>query len=934
VHQGASHEHISALILRRRNHVTESYRKKLIEVALPLEAISDASAAEKNVHVGLPANLHTWWSRKPLSASRAVIFASLVDDPGTDHGLSPDEVESERQRLFGIMKRLVYNDNMNDPQLLSVVEQEISRCCPTVPPFYDPFAGGGSIPLEAIRLGLDAFASDLNPVSVILNKVMIEIAPRICEATPVNPRSKQGALQDAAWASYEGFLADIDYYSDWIVEEAKAQIGDLYPAGPDGNEVIAWLWVRTVRCRNPACRAQMPLVKKFWLSTHKGNEAWAKPVVDRSSKIVHFEICRDGSPPKGTITSTGATCLVCGNPVPFSYIRERGRAGEIQHALMGIVTDGPEGRKYLPPDRLHSETAESASPVWVPETGLPEKALGFRVQNYGLTSHKDLFTSRQVHAVTTFASLIARARQQALLDSGGEEEYADALTTVLALAVDRLAQTNNTLVRWLIRKSGTSKGTPAFDRQIVSMVWEFSEGNVFGKSVGSWYAAIRNIRSAFRSFPGCGRVHASLGTALRHDAKQVPEFLPGAPLVSTDPPYFDNIGYADLSDFYYIWLRRILGDIYPDIFSTILTPKQDELTAAKHLHANGQSAAETHFLRGIGEAFSVLRSVADPAYPITIYYAFKETERFVMSDLQEAYSSTGWENMLEALVGAGLQITGTWPVKTEQQARLRALGSNALASSVVFCCRKRPRDAPLTSRQQFVVALRDELPLALADMQSGNVAPVDLAQASIGPGMAVYSRYARVLEPDGSPLTVRTALQIINHELDLYLSEQEGYIDRDSRFAVAWFEQFGFKEAPFGQADVLSRAKDTSVDGMESAGILEAGGGKVRLLHWSELDPAWDPVTDKRLTVWEATHHLIERLNTYGEAGTAVLLAKMSPDLAAQARQLAYRLYSISERKGWAENARDYNALVISWGASQEQAREYRGRYQQGTLFE
>jgi putative DNA methylase len=909
-----------------------TYRKKLIEVALPLEIISDASAREKNIHTGLPANLHTWWSRKPLSASRAVIFASLVDDPSSDPNLSKEQIEAERQRLFGIVRRLVYPSGAEDQNLLEAAYQEIRKSTgKALPPLFDPFAGGGSIPLEAVRLGLETYASDLNPVSVILNKCMLELAPRYANHPPVNPRDSVKQLIDgASWAGNQGLIADIEYYGNWIYERAENQIGLLYPRGPNGEEIIAWIWIRTVKCKNPACGAQMPLVKKFWVSTHRGNIAWVKPRVDLAERSVQFDILQEGSSPKGTITSTGAKCIVCDKPVTFGYIREMGQAGQINYELMSIVVDTPKGRRYLPPYLDQVTVANSANPSWTPETSLPEKALGFRVQKYGITKHRDLFTKRQLVAVTTFADLVHEAREQIIQDSKGDEQYANAVTVFLSLAVDRLAQTNNTLVRWLVRKSGTSKGTPAFDRQIVSMVWEFSEGNVFGRSVGSWKAALKNVSTAFKSFPRFSRAGAKV---FQHDATTKPNFLPSAPIVSTDPPYFDNIGYADLADFYYIWLRRTLGDIYPEIFGTLLTPKQSELTAATHLYNGDQNAATTHFLGGIEKAFATLASVANPSYPVTVYYAFKETERFSISDLESAYSSTGWESMLEALIAAGFLITGTWPIKTEQAARLRAIGSNALASSVVFCCRPRTENAPMTSRREFVNALRSEMPDALHEMQSGNIAPVDLAQASIGPGMAIYSRYSKVLEPNGDRLTVRTALQLINQVLDEYLAEQEGHIDEDTRFAVAWFEQYGFNAGEFGVADVLARAKNTSVDGLAHAGILESGAGKVRLYHWSEIDPDWNPETDRPLVVWEATHLLIERLNNHGEEGAAAMLAKVPPDLAAEARQLAYRLYSICERKSWAEHARDYNALVISWSASQEQAREFKEQYQQGKLF-
>jgi putative DNA methylase len=912
-----------------------AYRKKLIEVALPLAAISEASASEKDIHTGLPANLHTWWSRKPLAACRAIIFASLVDDPNNDSaprtfvdacrslpkGPNASVDDTPRQRLFDFIETLIKWENMRNNEVLEKAHSLIKLCANGyLPPLLDPFSGGGSIPLEAQRLGLEAHASDLNPVAVLINKAQLEIPPRYLNKPPVNPKDRKRLNAEVGWRGVSGLAADVRYYGELLGKWANERIGHFYPAGPNQETVIAWLWSRTVKCSNPACGAHTPLVNKFWVSTHRGNEAWVEPRVNTANKSVEYTIRNGkGSPREGTVSRSGATCLVCGSPIPFDYIRQEGRQGRIKYQLMTIVVDTPGGRKYLPPNQIHADLANQVEPTWVPGTQLPEKALGFRVQNYGITRHEDLFTARQLAALSTFAELISPVREQIVADSDGDIEYANALVTFLALAVDRLMQTNNTLVRWLIRKTGTSKGTPAFDRPIVSMLWEFAEGNVFGRSVGSWTAALENCLTAFKSFPE----KAIQGNAIQQDAAS--QFnVPRAPIISTDPPYFDNIGYADLSDFYYIWLRKALRNIYPDIFGTLLVPKERELIAARHLFDGDQTLAEQHFTDGLKQAFTALCRQVNEDYPVTVYYAFKQAENGTDEDSQnEAVASTGWETMLEALLQGGFCINGTWPMRTEQRSRLRAIGSNALASSIVLVCRPRAEDAPTISRRQFVDALRRELPAALKEMQSGNIAPVDLAQASIGPGMAIYSRYSKVLEADGSPMSVRTALGLINQELDAYLAEQDGDIDADTRFAVSWFEQFGFNEGEFGQADVLARAKNTSVAGVEAAGLVLSGRGKVRLLHWKEYDlSSWDPQQDKRPTVWEATHHLIKRLNSHGETGSAMLMTKMPPDMAAEARNLAYRLYSICERKGWADHARDYNALVISWaGIGEETAR-------------
>jgi len=926
-----------------------THRKKLIEVALPLEAINAASAREKSIRHGHPSTLHLWWARRPLAACRAVIFASLVDDPddpdappefveacrALPRGRNAGENDTPRQRLFDFIETLVRWESTTDEQVLETARRLIRLATGgQPPPLLDPFAGGGSIPLEAQRLGLEAHASDLNPVAVMINKALIEIPPRFAGRPPVNPRDRAGTAGSADWKGAAGLAADVRYYGEWMRDCAWERIGHLYPRC-NGETVIAWLWARTVRCPNPACGVQMPLVRSFDLSKKKNRRAWVKPHIDPRTRKITFEVKqgqREGKGPEGTVNRRGATCIACGTPVTFDHVRAEGKAGRMAAQLMAIVTEGQNGRSYYAPAPEHEQVAQVAIPDDMSNTDLPEQALGFRVQLYGMTKHRDLFTPRQLVALTAFSDLVAEARQQihadalaaglpdddvSLRDGGaGARAYAEAVSVYLAFGVDRSADYWST-----IATPGDGFIRNTFARQAIPMTWDFAEGNPFSDSTGNWLGAVDWIaRVLDRLRPTVG------GRAVQQDATTISgkEAIP----ISTDPPYYDNIGYADLSDYFYVWMRPSLRKVYPDLFSTLLVPKTAELVATPYRFGGDSAKADGHFESGLMQAFSVMRRIIPPEYPLTVYYAFKQ-EEIIAKDV----ASTGWETMLNGLIAAGFAIVGTWPMRTERSARSVSQGTNALASSIVLVCRSRPEDASMTSRREFVAALRRELPAALREMQSGNVAPVDLAQASIGPGMAIYSRYGKVLEPDGRPLTVRTALQLINYELDAYLAEQEGYIDADSRFAVAWFEQFGFEEGPFGQADVLARAKNTSVDGLARAGVLRSGAGKVQLYHWSELDPGWDPTTDERLTVWEAVHQLVERLNVHGEEGAAMLLARMPSDLAAQARQLAYRLYSICERKGWAEHARDYNALVISWSASQEQAREFKEQYRQDALF-
>lgn len=973
-----------------------THRKKLIEVALPLEAINVASAREKSIRHGHPSTLHLWWARRPLAAARAVIFTSLVDDPDDPHappafvaacrdllrGKNAAANDTPRQRLFDFIERLVTWEATTDEKILNTARELIKLSTDGAPPpLLDPFAGGGSIPLEAQRLGLEAHASDLNPVAVMINKALIEIPPKFANRPPVRStvpgtvrstvRSAHFSGQEPAkagttslplqheWKGAAGLAADVRYYGEWMRDRAWERIGHLYPpvtqVAKPGKEagtatgvtetVIAWLWARTVTCPNPACRAQMPLISTFELSKKKGKQAWVEPVIDHQARTVTFTVkSGNGQAPDPPKVARGAKfkCLVCGEIAPDQHLKDEGMAGRMGAQLMAIVTEGKNGRNYHPPTAEHERIAAQAKPEWKPAGEMATDPKNIWCKIYGLIDFADLFTPRQLVALTTFSDLVGEAREQIyadalaaglpddptpLRDGGtGVLAYAEAVSAYLLFGTSRISQYWSNISTW---HSSGEKMQPVFGRQAIPMVWDYAECNPFSTSSGNWLGSIDWIQKVLENL----EKSAPIGTASQSDAANS-DFLSKPVLFSTDPPYYDNIGYADLSDFVYVWMRNVLRPIYPSIFSTLLVPKEPELIASPYRFSGSKEAANHHFEKGLERTFGQMQRWAVESFPLTIFYAFKQSEIDLSDEDGQSVSSTGWETMLEALVSSRLTINGTWPVRTEMQARTIARsGTNALASSIVLVCRPRPADAPATSRRDFVNALRRELPAALREMQSGNIAPVDLAQASIGPGMAVYSRYSQVLEPDGGRLTVRAALQLINQVLDEYLAEAEGEMDGDSRFAIAWFEQYAFNPGEFGVADVLSRAKNTSTAGLVDAGVIQSGAGKVRLLTWEELDPGWDPATDKRPTVWEAVHHLIERLNTHGESGAALLLAKMPGELAANARQLAYRLYAICERKGWADHARDYNALVISWSGAQEQAAQVKQSYQQRSLF-
>jgi putative DNA methylase len=878
------------------------HKRKLIEVALPLEDINRAATREKSIRNGHPFTLHQWWSRKPLAAARAVIFGQLVDDPSAhvDKFPTQEAQQAERERLFDIIRELVKWENSANQAVLANARKEIwASCDGNPPPILDPFAGGGSIPLEAQRLGLEAHASDLNPVAVLINKALIEIPAKWADKPPVHP----SARARMEWRGTEGLAEDVRCYGKWMRDEAERRIGHLYPKAKldDGTmaTVIAWIWARTVTCPNPACGGTMPLVNKFWLGKKKGKERYAHPVPDGSQ--VRFEIRGpEGSPRDGTVSRTGAECLLCGTLVPLAYIRAEGKVGRMGAQLMAVAAEGPRTRYYLSPTEEHKAAADVPRPADVPDADLPTQALGFRVQGYGMTTWADLFTNRQLIILTTLADLIKEAHDRVLNDSG-HQSYADAIALYLAFTVDRLADLSNSLCGW---EPGAECPRHVFGRQTIAMLWEYAEGNPFSASSGSLSVLLSGGDRAMLS-NGFNFMRPVTGDAHQSDASSA--LMPGT-LISTDPPYYDNIGYSDLSDFFYVWLRRSLGGFFPALSSTLLTPKSDELVADPFRHGS-KGKAEVFFEDGFSQVFSRIREGAQNGYPISVFYAFKQIERDTQGEV-----STGWETLLEGMLRAGWRVTGTWPMRTENASRLRGQDSNALASSVVLACRPRADDADATDRRGFLTLLRAELPGRLKELQQGNIAPVDLAQAAIGPGMAVFSRHRQITEPDGSPMRVRTALQLINQVLAEVLSEQEGDLDTDSRWCVKWFEQYEWAAGDYGRAETLATALNTSVPGLERAGVLRARAGKVQLLTLADLEDGYDPVKDVRPTMWEAVLHLSRRLELHGIDSTGRLMSQVASVLDLDGvKELAYLLYSICDRKRRPASALIFNSLVTSW---------------------
>jgi putative DNA methylase len=960
--------------------------KKLIEVALPLDAINAACTREKSIRHGHPSTLHLWWARRPLAAARSVIFAQLVNDPASLwEAQHPGEKPSPQQRsaftkrrkeLFNLIEDLVRWENTTNEAVLERARAEIRRSWKEVcalnashpdtatlfqpdamPGLHDPFAGGGAIPLEAQRLGLDAYASDLNPVAVLINKAMIEIPPKFAGKPPVSAALAQGKAGDAfaklrattkneqKWTGAQGLAEDVRHYGAWMREQAQQRIGHLYPQveitpelaqdRPDlqpllGQKltVIAWLWARTVHSPNPAfSHVAVPLASTFVLSSKDKKGAYVHPVVEGDS--YHFTV-RMGTPPEEAEGGTTAgkrkafRCLMSDAPIDYDYIRESGKRGSMGQKLMAVVAEGTRGRVYLSPNKQMEDAAVSAAPDWRPELVLPDNPRDFKTPNYGLTTYGDLFTPRQLVALTTFSDLVGEVRGQIAadalacgwsadptgLDAGGSGAlaYAEAVCVYLAFAVDKMTDTNTCLCSWQVNPP---RLRATFGRQALPMVWDFTEANVFGDAAGDYGRCLESLSEVLDRFSS--QRFSSRDRARQEDASA--RSIERECFFSTDPPYYDNIGYADLSDFFYVWLRKALRETFPQLLATMAVPKAEELVATPYRHGSKEKA-ETFFLNGMTDAMRSLSRQAHPAGPITIYYAFKQ------SDTKEdsGTSSTGWETFLNAVISADLQLLGTWPLRSELATRNVGRDANALASSVVLVCRKRPADAPFTSRREFIRELQAVLPVALDEMTRGAgdeqspVAAVDLSQAIIGPGMAVFSKYSAVLDAEGTPLTVKQALQLINK----FLAEDD--FDPDSQFCLHWFDHCGWEAGDFGLADNLSRSKGTSVDGVKDAGVVESGGGKVRLLKWTEYPKDYDPTQDTRTPVWETLHHLIRTLMRDGGETAAGAILAANPQQATGVRQLAYRLYTLCERKGWAEDARFYNSVTTSWDALAEAA--------------
>lgn len=946
-----------------------SYPKKLIEVALPLAEINDASAYDKMPGIGAhPKSIHHWWARLPLPVARAILFASVINDPSEsinelladekrvkkaqteyvkrkkvwdskkldrdkciEAGLDVQELEIEpsvnsilienrREELFQVIRGLMEKKPHQNLNYFKIARQLIDQSCEgRLPEVLDPFTGGGSIPLEAQRLGFKAHGRDLNPVPALLTKATIEYPAKYFGAPAVNP--SDCCRQD--WIGAQGIAEDIKYYGDWILCEAKKKIGTYYPDAKitsemvadrsdlipyEGQElpVISWIWARTIPSPNPAFQScEVPLVTTFWLSRKKGKEAYVEPII--SGLNYEFKV-RVGCPENKEIVKAGTKkhrgdfqCILSGSPIPSRLIKEFGKSNKFSYRLMAVVADGGRKRIYLDPDKYQQECAKCPDlSGQLQRVELPSNSQYSAPPLYGLNFYSDLFSERQLLALITFSDLITQARLKALSD-GATEDYADALATYLAFAVDRLADFNCSLSTW---KSTGEQQMHLFGRQAIPMAWDFCEANVLGDGAICWKNSIKYLQQGIGVTP---ILDSLVGEVKQQDAAMT-RWDKHSLIISTDPPYYDNVPYADLSDFFYIWLRRSLKTIHPDLMSTMQTPKREELVAAPHRHGGDKNLAKNHFEGGFRNAFGGMLDAIDPRFPLTVYYAMKQSEG-------DEGTNSGWATMLQGLIDSGFQITATWPVRAAQDWRMRSMGSNALANYVVLACRKKNSNALIATRKEFVHSLTIELPPSLSELQQSNIGPVDFFQAALGPGMGIFSRFAKVVEADGSRMSVGEALRCINEEVSLFLDNQTGELDPWTRFAVAWFSQNAFCSADFGIADNLARSNNISVQGVVDAGILESSTGNVRLLRWNELDQGWTPEEDDRLTIWEITHYLIKELEDDsggGELGASSIVKKIG-GLAEDVRKLTYQLFNICEQNKWADLALNYNQLISAW---------------------
>ncbi|MDR3185499.1 MAG: DUF1156 domain-containing protein [Christensenellaceae bacterium] len=891
--------------------------KKLIEVGIPLSEINREASLEKSIKSGMPSILHLWWARRPIAASRAIIFSSLVDDPSclTDEFPTKELQEKERNRLFKILIDLVKCENYVNLDVINSAKDEIMKSCKGHPPaLLDPFAGGGAIPFAAQRLGLEAYAGDLNPVAVMINKAMIEIPPKFSGSPPINPDSITSVKNDEnsshslstakmigdTFQGSTGLAEDVKYYGNWMLEKATKKLEHLYPKMRDdsGKEytVVAYIWARTVKCANPICYASTPLIGSFLLS--KKYKAYVQPIIDGSS--IKYEV-KYGDNPPSSIKTGNATfkCLCCGRVLTSKHIHDEFCNKRSGSDLIAIVAQGAHGRRFFSPSDEQVAISKSAKPDWIPDYEMNTKCKDLvSGRGYGITHWSQLFTSRQLTALSTFSELIVEVKKEILKD-GGSAEYAEAVSVYLSFVIDKLADRNSSFCSWQSDSVGHT-----FPRQAIAMVWDFAEANPLSDYSGSFSNFLKNVVSCLKNFlPTTKKGHANQWDAAKDNGLR-------NIMISTDPPYYDNISYADLSDFFYIWLKKAIGHQYPDMFSTTLVPKIEEITAMPYNFDGDRDKANSFFEDTMLKAFKLLYTYAREDIPTTVYYAYMQSETS-----KDGVSSTGWETMLSAIIKAGFIITGTWPMRTEDASRLNAIGTNALSTSIVIVCRKRTEDAPICKRNEFITLLQDELKPAIDELNKFNIAPVDMAQAVIGPGMRIYSRYSNVIEANGNTVSIKAALKLINNQLDNCSTENYSDFDTETRVCIDIYEQYHYDSFKFGELENLVTAKAITVQSLQD--VVLAKNGEARLLKMNEVK---EKSTAKIISNWQLMQLLTNALiNESGIKGVTDILITEAGARAEYARDLANAVFQIAQRKDYTDDEINYNSLVEEWNTIQKE---------------
>lgn len=869
-------------------------KKKLIEVALPLDEINAACKADKDRKTGTIRNLHKWFAPMPLPAWRALLFAALIDDP---------EDDNQRVYLLDLIKRLVKNgadlpSKVDLREARDVLRKQYEDALPMV---MDPFCGGGSTLVEGQRLGLPTFGSDLNPVPALISRTLTELMPTQYGLKAIRPESDDGTLLSAETSStgYDGLAADVRYYAEVVLERVKDQLQNNFPLTA-GEVPVAWIWGRTATCINPTCGIETVLVTSWWLSKKPGELAWLQPsVVDGRVELEVVSKQHQGGPiaPPKTGRGTSFQCIACASVLSDSSLIEQGSAGRIGYRLLAVAVTRNGQRFYRGVNPGEEEAALSVSvPENFPEVAQSADTRSFSGPRYGFPNFTDLFMPRQLSTLASFADVVAKLHSE-LLDHGTDPLRAKTIVSLLGLGVGQLALVGSTQTRWRLRATAHAKAEGAFARNDLRLTWDFAETYFESGSVGDWLDTIRSMIRSFAFAP------AGTGSVSRADARSTSAKSPA--LVATDPPYFDAIDYADLSDFFYMWHRRALRSVHPDLYGTVATPKSGELIASTSRHNYDKGAARDYFVDGFTDTFRNLSKSLDPDLPLIVVYASKEQKA--------GDEETRWSAILTAIVNADLEVTGTWPIHGTGSSRMIGIGANAVASYIVMTCRPRDTHAGSISLSDFTRALRRELAPAIRDLQAASILPVDLAQAAMGPGMQIFSRYRAVLDQSGNPVALEQALRLINSALSEVLDEQEGELDPESRFAVRWWETHGWDLADFGEADKTARPLGISVDHVKRAQVAVSAGNKLQLLGVGNLDRTWMPSTDIKPTAWEAVHHLADRLvDGGGELEAARLMANLGP-LQDPAMSLTYRLHDVAARTGRTGDQERYNALINSW---------------------